>query len=435
MKKVLIFSYYWPPASSVGVWRFLKMSNYLLDNDWQPIVITVKSGAYTAMDPKLEEEVDPRVRVYKTASPDPYRLYNILRGAKGKDLPEAMSNLAESKSAFHKFSIWVRSNLFIPDPKIGWAFKALKQAKQICKEEKIDAIISTGPPNSVHLAGMRLAKATQIPWMMDFRDPWTSNYLVAEIMGRSKWANAIDYKLETKALKRADKVVVVSDGMQAEYQDRAKDLMVIPNGFDNQDYNQDFTYQKQEKFTISYIGSLKPNQDIGALWEAFAELVKENEQLNDKLVIEFLGSTNEFILDKLRNLGCEKHISTPGRVSHKEAVQHMQKTDMLLFVIPHASYNKSIITGKLFEYIGAKTPIFSVGPSDGDASKVIERVGTFPMLDYQDKAGMKKHLLAAFNTWSTSENGLPRLAGEGTEKFTRQSLTKDLAQALNEMIS
>lgn len=410
------------------------MSKYLPEYGWNPIIITVKSGAYTSMDENLEQEVDPKLEVFKTGSIDPYRIYNVLRGETGKNLPEAMSNLAESKSAFQKFANWTRSNLFIPDPKIGWAMVAYKQAKKLCKERKIDAIISTGPPNSTHLAGMKLSRKTGIPWMMDFRDPWTNNFLVSEILGRSKWAERQDLKLETKALKRADSLVVVSDGMKRDYESKTKKVTVIHNGYDEEDYKSEVPQEKGEKFTLSYIGSLKPNHDVQSLWEAIGECCKENKEFAEQFRIEFLGSTNEVLLNKLREAGCSDQILLQGMQPHKFAVQRMQSTDMLLFIIPLASYNKTIITGKLFEYIGSKTPIFSVGPTDGDAAKVIAKLESFPMNDYQDKQQMKQQLLSAFGTWKESKNGLPKLKGGRAEAFTRRSLTQDLANILNEMI-
>ena len=427
---VLIFTYYWPPASSGGVWRFLKTVKYLPQYNWTPIVVTVKNGAFTAIDETLIAEIPENLELYKTKCYDPYTIYNFLQGKKGKNLPEAMSGVIEGNSIFQKISMFIRSNFFIPDPKIGWVPTSVKKGKKIIKSKSIKAIITTGPPHSTHIIGRKLKKKFNIPWIIDFRDPWTSNYMVTELMKRTRLVRNIDKRLENRAISLADCVTGISPGLINEFKSRSKRSEIIYNGFDEDDFK---AYQKkpQDKFVFSYIGSLKPNQNIIALWEAISELKGEIDGFEDNFILEFVGNLNPFIIKEIERLGLKDQLRLTNFIPHETAIKKMQDSSLLLFIVPRAEYSKSITSGKIFEYIASKTSILSIGPTDGDITWILEKAKREKIIDYDDKASIKKSLKYKYEEWHKNGKIIPQIDSDDYLYFSRKGQAKQFADLLN----
>lgn len=429
-KNVLIITYYWPPASSGAIWRFLKMSKYLPEFGWNPIILTVKDGAFSSQDFTLEEKISSDIKVFRAPTVDPYSIYNFLMGKKGKHIPEAMSGIVDSPSFFQKASLFIRLNFFIPDPKIGWVPYAFKKAKEIAKEYKIDAVITTGPPQSTHFIGAKLKKKLNIPWVLDFRDPWTNNYLITELSKRSFIANKIDQYFETKTIKKADAVTSISKGLISEFTDRAKLSKVIFNGFDEEDYI-DIEATKAETFDILYIGSMKPNQNIKALWNALIELCNENSNFKKKLKLDFTGNINNKIINEISETTLKGNLAIQKFIPQSEAIGKMQKTSILLLIIPRSKYAKSTTSGKIFEYLASKTPILSIGPVDGDAAEILNNSDRDIMIDFDDKESIKKFVLSKFNKWSENNGILTKHTSDDYLRYSKRNATNELAQLLN----
>jgi glycosyltransferase involved in cell wall biosynthesis len=429
---VIIFTYYWPPASSGGVWRFFKTAKYLPEYNWTPIIVTVKNGAYTAIDDTLVKEVPENLTVHKTFCFDPYLLYNLLQGKKGKNLPEAMSGVIEGKLIFQKFSLFIRSNLFIPDPKIGWIRPSVRKGIKIIKTLPVKAMITTGPPNSTHLIGRQIKKKTDIPWIMDFRDPWSSNYLVKEFMKRGKLAHKIDQRLENSALRRADCVTGISPGLLEEFHDKAKRIETIYNGFDENDFERtDEIEQSRKNFILSYIGSLKPNQNILAIWEAIAELKTEIDDFKHHFILQFIGNLNPHIIKTIKKYGLSDFLRLSTFVPHDVAIRRMKESTVLLFIVPRAAYAKDITSGKIFEYMASKTPMLSVGPVDGSVTWILEKGKRDSIIDYDDKNKIKLFLKEKYNLWKKNNKFLPKHTTSDHLFFSRRKQAGQFARILN----
>jgi len=191
MQKVLIITYYWPPSGGAGVQRWVKLSKYLSRIEIEPIVLTVdeRYASYTQIDESLLKDIPEDIKVYKTKSFEPIRLYSRFVGM--KNVPTAgFSNVDRSKKSLKLLS-WLRSNLFIPDPRKGWNKYAFSMAEKIIKEENIRTVITTSPPNSTQLIGLRLRREWGIKWIADFRDPWTDIYYY-DNLGQSDRSKRID---------------------------------------------------------------------------------------------------------------------------------------------------------------------------------------------------------------------------------------------------
>ena len=428
MKKVLIITYYWPPGSGPGVQRFLKFSKYLREFGWEPIILTVDNGSYPSTDKTLEQDIPEGLEVYRSQSFEPFRWYNLLKGKKTKDATVGAIGL-QGSSLFQRLALYVRANFFIPDARVGWNRFAIRKAHLIFKEHQIDAIISTGPPHSSHLIANALKKTHHIPWIADLRDPWTTVFYNA-FFPRTESTKKRDKQLEDLVLKNADSISVVSNGMLEEFSDRAKDISLIYNGFDDEDFKS-LKKNNTEKFTISYVGNFKPNQNAVVVWECLKELSHKTPQFKSDLKIVLTGNVDPSIVKSIQENGLEEQLSLEGFAAHHTAVQRMLDANLLLFVIPVSERNHLIITGKLFEYLATGNPILAIGPKGGNASALLTDAKRDDMLDYGDKNLIMKQIENAYQNWKKETPA--DFSHEDLERFTRKGLTEKLANKLNNL--
>lgn len=428
MKKVLIITYYWPPGSGPGVQRFLKFSKYLREFGWEPIILTVDNGSYPSTDKTLEQDIPEGLEVYRSQSFEPFRWYNLLKGKKTKDATVGAIGL-QGSSLFQRLALYVRANFFIPDARVGWNRFAIRKAHLIFKEHQIDAIISTGPPHSSHLIANALKKTHHIPWIADLRDPWTTVFYNA-FFPRTESTKKRDKQLEDLVLKNADSISVVSNGMLEEFSDRAKDISLIYNGFDDEDFKS-LKKNNTEKFTISYVGNFKPNQNAVVVWECLKELSHKTPQFKSDLKIVLTGNVDSSIVKSIQENGLEEQLSLEGFAAHHTAVQRMLDANLLLFVIPVSERNHLIITGKLFEYLATGNPILAIGPKGGNASALLTDAKRDDMLDYGDKNLIMKQIENAYQNWKKETPA--DFSHEDLERFTRKGLTEKLANKLNNL--
>lgn len=430
-KRVLIITYYWPPGSSPGVQRYLKFSKYLSDFGWRPSILTVKNGSYPSVDHSLLNDIPDNVNVYRTNTIEPFKLFNLLKREKGSKSTTGMIGLTEKKTVFKKSALWVRANLFIPDARKYWVSFAYKKALEIIEKENIDAIITTGPPHSTHLIGKKLKEKINIPWIADFRDPWV-NIFYNKFFPRTTRTKRKDSALENEALKKSDAVIVVSKGMLEEFKERSKKIYLIYNGYDAADIPEKEDHAT-EKFTLSYIGNFKPNQNIAILWKAISELSLEDKSFKELFQFEITGNTSSCVKNDVKKYSIEDQVRFVGFVKHDEAVMKMIQSNALLFIVPQVDNNKLIITGKLFEYLASKTPIISVGPTNGNASAILEESLRSPMIDYEDADSFKELLHGEFKNWLLQGKRNKKLTEGKVEQYERKNLTQDLANILNEI--
>ena len=430
MKKVLIITYYWVPAGGVAVQRFLKFTKYLRDYGWEPIIVTVQDGSYAYTDPHLESQVPEGVQVFRTKTFEPFQIYNLLRGQKGKIVPLAVVT-ASKKSLFQKLSGYIRANYFLPDARVGWKPYAIKQASEIIGSQKIDAIITTGPPHSTHLIGQALKSKFNLPWIADFRDPWTeifnNQYLPFTEASKIK-----DKKMEASVLKDCDAAVVIGEGMKTVFPaSYTSKMQVITNGYDEGDFDRSLRPQT-DKFRMRYVGNLFSNQNIASLWTAIAELRKENIDFAKDFELELIGKVDSAISDSISASGldiCTKYVSF---IPHQDAIARMQTASLLLSVIPDVANNKLIITGKIFEYMGAGRPIFLIGPTDCDAAIVVADANSGSIHGYQDKEKMKDSLLHYYQQYKAGDKAE---ISKDIGTYSRKNLTAKLAELLNSLVT
>ena len=173
MKRVLVITYYWPPVGGSGVQRWVKFAKYLPTEGWQPVIYTPKNPDLASIDESLLEDIPAEAEILKKNICEPYSIYRKLTGSKGQIKVEANPGNGGKGSFMKKISLWIRGNFFMPDPRCLWIRPSVRFLKKYLKEHPVDVIVSTGPPQSMHLIARKVSLATGIPWVADFRDPWT----------------------------------------------------------------------------------------------------------------------------------------------------------------------------------------------------------------------------------------------------------------------
>lgn len=429
MKKVLIFTYYWPPAGGIAVQRFLKFSRYLPQHGWQPIIITVNNGSYPNYDESLLKDIPESLRVYKTKTFEPFEIYNLLRGQKGKSVPNVAAGDVQNKSLFQKLAEFIRANLFIPDARVGWVKYAVAQAEEILANEQIDAIITTGPPHSCHLIGLRLKqKFPNLKWIADLRDPWTAIFY-NQFLPRTKRSEKLDEHYETEVLRKADCVTVISSGMKEMFAGKGKRIEVLYNGYDDDKFQTQPQHPVPEKgFLFTYTGNFLATQDVPALWQAFAELREQCPEI--KMLI--IGRADDKVRQSIQAAGIEDMVVYKDFMPFSEVVSYMWYSHMLLFLLARVTENKLLMTGKVFEYMPTGTELMGIGPVDGSAQEVMELTKRSAMVDYDDKEAMKRRIADAYAYWKQHGTGR-KYVGEEYKAFAASAVSGKLSHLLNEI--
>jgi glycosyltransferase involved in cell wall biosynthesis len=427
MKKVLVITYYWPPAGGAGVQRTLKFTKYLPEYGWKPYVLTVEKPDAPVYDESLFADVHPETEVIKTKALEPFEAYKKFTGKNSDEKIPADVLMKETRSPKEKIAKFVRANFFVPDAKIGWLPYALKKGKEIIEREKINIIYASSPPQTVALIGYKLAKQTGLKFVADFRDPWLE-IVYNQKMKRSKITVAVDASLEKKVLSSADAVITVSEDIMKLLQSKAlhRNYHVIPNGYDETDFPETEP-KKNEKFTVAYTGVMSPERVPYAFLSALAEMKKNG---TEDIRCVFAGKFAEEFYNEIKRLEIEDFFEIKSFVPHSESVRILLAADALLLVINRVPDNKGILTGKMFEYLGCKKPIFGIGPTDGEAAEILRDTESGVMIDYDDTETAYEKLFSFYSDW---KNGETKFKFK-TDKFSRKRLTEKLARIFDNLI-
>ncbi len=433
MKKVLIITYYWPPSGGGGVQRWLKFVKYLKRFNWEPIVFTPSNPEIPSEDLSLLEEVPKDLWVVRNKIWEPYTFYKQFTGRKKEDKIQT-AFLTEKKGKFHFFediAIWIRGNMFIPDARKYWIKPSVKFLSDFLTRYKVDAVVTTGPPHSAHLIGLHLKEKLAIPWLADFRDPWTNiDYYQALKLGQR--ADKLHHQLEKMVLEQADAVTVVSPGMKREFLEIVnREYEVIPNGFDEEDT---LPTQKVEvgrtHFTLAHIGSLTRTRNAENLWKALKELTLENLNFANKLKIKNVGKIDIDAVASLKKHGMESYLKRVDYMPHQEVIAEQLKASVLILLINNTPNAKLILTGKLFEYLASGRPIVCIGPPDGDAAEIIRQTKCGSVFDFSETESLKQEILRLFNEFSS---GKEITKCKDVQQFERKNLTSKMAVVLDKM--
>jgi len=424
--KVLIITYYWPPAGGPGVQRWLKFVKYLSEFGIEPIVYCPENPNYPIMDQSLVNEIPKNITILKQPINEPYGLASLFSKGSAKKISSGVIPKAKKQSFIEKAMLYVRGNYFIPDARKNWVTPSVSYLSEYIKKHQIETIITTGPPHSLHLIGLQLKAKLGVKWLADFRDPWTTiGYHKDLKLTDSSKAKHLD--LEQKVLNTADQIIVTSNHTKNEFQTKTKQpISVITNGYDAHKVRVE---GKDVQFTLSHIGSLLSERNPVVLWNVLSEIIKENKDFSEVFKLRLIGVVSDDVIESMHENGLKNHVDVVGYVSHDEALRFQMKSQLLLLIEIDSEDTKAIIAGKVFEYLISETPILAIGPKDSDVEQIIKSTNTGTYFNYQQKAGLKTQILNYFEAF---QNNNLQVNAIGLQPYSRKALTKKLSEIIKD---
>ena len=437
MKRVLIITYYWPPTGGSGVQRWVKFAKYLPSEGWQPVIYTPENPEQLAVDHSLEAEIPEDTEIIKTHITEPYELYKrfLKRSGHSREAVEVNPVNAQNKSLAQKAAMWIRGNLFRPDPRCLWIRPSVRFLKKYLEEHPVDLIVSTGPPQSMHLIGRRLAEETGLPWIADFRDPWTKIFYFKHL-AMTKATERWHHRMEKKVLDDATSVVAVSPLVQQEFQAMTQTpVELITNGYDECDFpderNTAAAGGPDKDFTVTHTGLFAADGNPTVLWEVLAEKCADDADFRNKLKIRLIGKTDEQIRKAIDNAGLKENLTDLGYQPHNIAVEEQRQASLLILPLRKEPEYRAVLPGKLFEYLASCRPIFGIGQTDGAMSMILNQTKTGVVLDWNDKEGIRNHI---DNCWTRHLEGRLETDSADISGFTRRSLTRQMAKLFDRSV-
>ena len=429
MKRVLIISYYWPPIGGSGVQRWVKFAKYLPSEGWQPVIYTPENPDMTSMDESLLKDIPQEAEIIKTRIFEPYGIYRKLTGDKGAAKTEANPVTGKKKSPVKRLTGWIRGNMFMPDPRCFWIRPSVRFLKKYLKDHPVDIIISTGPPQSMHLIARRVSLATGIPWIADFRDPWTKVFYYKHLQ-LSKWADKRHHQLEKKVLDDATAIVAVSPLVQQDFQNMTSTpVHLVTNGFDESDYAAPI--ENDGFFNVVHTGLLTSNGNPVELWKALGRKCVEDELFREKFRLILAGKTDQEVLAAITDAGIDGHLTDLGYLPHDQVVKEQQKASLLILPIREEPETKAILPGKLFEYLAVGNPILGVGTSEGAMADVLKETAAGKIFNWDESEGVYSYI---DDCWNAFKNGQKNEKAD-VLKYSRRELTHKMTSLFENIIS
>lgn len=425
LPKVLIFTYYWPPSGGSGVQRWMYFAKYMNQYGFEPIVITVdpKSASFNSIDLSLEKEVE-NINVYKTRSREVLKIYRFLPGNKSKQsFPQGE---VSNKGFLSKLFAFIRGNFFVPDARKGWNSFALKIGEEILTKEQIHSVITTGPPHSSHLIGLRLKRKFKFNWLVDLRDPWTDVFYLKN-MYRTRWAQRKDLNYETKVLNAADAILTTSQKnfhkqLKSRLKNKEKPFYNIYNGYDFETFSK-IKSNYNKTFTLGCIGLITKNQSYKKLIKSL-ELIK-NIHPEMKINFCFAGSTSQEIIDGFSEVASVKNF---GYVSHERAVSLMKASNILVNFLFNQSAKSTMVSGKLVEYMATGNPVLTIGDPNSEASDLLKICHNSLICAPSDIKSITDYITSMYNLWT--QNKLKPKVPDGIEKYSRKYSAEKLCRII-----
>lgn len=426
-KRVLIITYYWPPSGGAGVQRWLKFAKYLPEFGIEPIVLTVnpKYASYPQRDESLEKDIHPDLKVYKTKSFEPLNLLSGLFGK--KSIPYGGFTNVNKRSFFQTILRFVRGNFFIPDARVGWNKYAYNKAKELIVEHKIDTVITTSPPHSTQLIGLKIKKKLGLNWVADFRDPWTDIYYYRDLLHTSI-VKKIDKRKEKEVLKTADKVIANCESnrnlLVSKIQDQNQDkFYAITNGFDEEEFKQ--VHKTTDDFIVTYSGTIAEHYKPEAFLQVLSEMKNSFPKISFKL--RMVGNVSPEIEIMIKKYGLLEIYENIGYVPHDKLIEYLISSTLLFYIFPKTTNDKGI-AGKLFEYLAARKTIIGLGPEDGDSAKIIEECGAGRIFKRENKVELKDYMMSLVKKWQ--KEGDLNITSDKYREYSRRNLTRELKRII-----
>ncbi len=417
MKRLLIITYYWPPTGGSGVQRWVKFSKYLPQYGWQPVIYTPENPERLSCDESLLSDIPECAEVIKTRIAEPYGVYRALAGSRG-GAREVNPLNAQKKSLGKKISLWLRGNLFVPDPRVWWVRPSLRCLVKYLREHPVDAVVTTGPPQSMHLIGRGLKRKLGLRWIADFRDPWTEMFYYKHL-SLTGCSDRKHRRLEQSVLDEADLVIAVSPPVARDFASKtATRVELVTNGYDEDDFSAALPERTDGRFTLVHTGLFASDGNPLKLWDALAGKCREDAVFRSRLQIRLAGKTDPEIISAIRERGLGDNLVDLGYLPHTQTVAEQRSADVLLLPLRREPEYSKVLPGKIFEYIAARRPVLGIGQTDGAAAAVLRDSGAGEMFGWDETARPLGFLLTSHPE------------PHGADKYSRRRLTERLVELL-----
>jgi len=452
-KRILFIAYYYPPLAGSGVFRPLKMIQYLREANYDVDVLTVENIDYHTTDESLLSESMAN-HIYRAKSYDPLALLAYFKSifiTLKKHVKSLFFNVIEVKDCIRKvkgknketndnFRMGVVSNnkkriinSFFPiDNKIGWLIPALNKADELFKQSKYDLVFTTIGPYTSALIGYRISNKYNIPLIIDYRDHWTLNTYQFDYNPFNKLLGSY---FEKKILNHASLVSVIGNIMNKElcekFLDNHSDKCITAyNGFEEKDFSSQSNDNNSKITTIRYLGSFNANRTVRYFIKALLELKESSYPFKD-IIFEFYGNNDSQTKQLLNQPALRDLVVTKPLITHKESIEKICTADVLLLFISSED-GKGVLTGKLFEYIRSKNMILPMIKQNGEAKEILEKLGYHKYCAMEDVASIKHFIKEinekTFNNTITLYNEIPYLSRENQCKKVIDRITELLNQ-------
>lgn len=428
MKRVLIITYYWPPSGGSGVQRWVKFSKYLPSQGWQPVIYTPENPDMPSIDQSLYSDIPGEAEIIKRPITEIYSIYRRISGNKGGGEVNPINS--QKKTLKQKLMLAIRGNLFIPDPRISWLRPSVRFLKKYLREHPVDVIVSTGPPHSMHLIAREVSKATGIPWVADFRDPWTRMFYFKHL-ALSDWARKKHEKLEKMVLDDASAVVAVSPLVQEEFKTMTGNrIELVTNGYDPEDFGQ--VVEPDGHFNIVHTGLFASDGNPETLWKVLSDLCREDARFADQLRIRLVGKNDTMILDSIHAAGLERNLVDLGYRDHTVAVREQMGSTMLILPLRKEPEYRATLPGKLFEYLGSQRPVLGIGQTDGAMARILADTGAGETFEWDDEAGIRTYVLKRWEKFLAGDDD--SVPDNNIEQYSRKATARKMAALLESLI-
>ena len=413
--KILIISYYWPPAGGSGVQRWLNFSNQLSKKGWDVTVFTALNAKYPIIDNKLSKTINSSLKVVKIPIFEPTR---FLKSNKSENI--------NSNNFFTKILFWVRANLFFPDSRMFWIKKVSRQATDYINQNNINCLITTAPPFSVHLIGLNIKKATNVKWISDFRDPW-SDFFQLKLLPLLTFQIKRHAKAERQCLKFSNAVLTTSPTLTSKYSKVNENSHTVFNGFDSFIQSKD-----SNKFLFMYSGVMKSVQNPKNLWFVLEEISKENKSFFQDLKVRIIGDIDDEIKSELNGKLIGSKVKFEKYLEREELDKEISKSKILILSSVNLDSVDNIIPGKLYYYFSIKRPILGFSSINSDVSEIIKKTNSGRVFDYSNKIDLKNHILELYNNYKT---GASDFKPSDLNHYTFDVLSDQIIKILNKTIN
>ncbi|MGB5383252.1 MAG: glycosyltransferase [Lutimonas sp.] len=425
--KVLLITYYWPPAGGSGVQRWLYFAKYLSEMGLEMVIYTPENPEYALMDHNLVAEVPHDLKVIKTKILEPNQILAKIKGSKKQ---ESAGFLNPNPGFLERQLQFIRANYFIPDARQLWVKPSIEFLTDYLVKNPVDVVISSGPPHSMHLIGLALKENMSLKWIADFRDPWLDidYFHQLPLTKKSKKKHAA---LEREVAKKADLILVVGKSMKEYYAQFNKNTQVISNGFVFK--NSTIDSQLDHSFSLTHVGLMNADRNPEMLWEVLGELLIEVEEFSKDLSINLIGKVDGQVKEQIKKNNLENLTAYVDYLPHDEVVKSQNSAQVLLLPVNRVPFARGIITGKVFEYLQSNRPILAIAPKDGDLAEIIEETQAGVVVDFHEKQKLKEEILSFYKKYK--EQNL-RIDSINIEQYNRRQIAiklKDLLNKLNKL--